>query len=293
MRTLAAGLASHLESGATTLCHCWKLSPQANPPLGFTDHDHDLVFDGVTYEAQAGFEASEIESSLGFSVDNLEASGALDSSQLDAERLRAGDFDNAEIEIYKVNWQDVSQRLLLRKGHVGEVTHGGAGFTAEVRGLSHVLNQTRGRVFQFGCDAALGDSRCTVNLESAAYKATGSVIAAEENRRLHVAGLGSYPDGWFSLGTLTWTAGLNAGRFEEVKFHQGDVVELWEAARFPVGLGDGFVIRAGCDKQHSTCRAKFFNGNNFRGFPHLPGTDFVTSFAAAEDPNNDGGSRNR
>ena len=293
MRTLAAGLASHLAGGATTLCHCWKLSPQAGPPLGFTDHDHDLVFDGVTFEAQAGFEASEIESSLGFSVDNLEASGALDSSQLDAERLRAGDFDNAEIEIYKVNWQDVSQRLLLRKGHVGEVTHGGAGFIAEVRGLSHVLNQTRGRVFQFGCDAALGDSRCTVNLETTAYKTTGSVISAEESRRLNVAGLGSYLDGWFSLGTLTWNAGLNAGRVEEVKFHQGGIIELWEAARFPVGPGDGFIIRAGCDKQYSTCRAKFFNGDNFRGFPHLPGTDFVTSFASAEDPNNDGGSRNR
>ena len=134
--------------------------------MGFTDHDRDLIFDGVTFEAQAGFEASEIESSLGLSVDNLEASGALDSTQLDAERLRAGDFDHATIEIWRVNWQDVAQRVLLRKGHLGEVTHGGAGFTAEVRGLSHLLNQTKGRVFQFGCDANLGDARCGVNLET-------------------------------------------------------------------------------------------------------------------------------
>jgi uncharacterized phage protein (TIGR02218 family) len=113
--------------------------------LGFTDHDRDLVFDGVAFEAQAGFEASEIESSLGLSVDNLEASGALDSMQLDAEKLRAGDFDHATIEIWRVNWQDVAQRVLLRKGHLGEVTHGG-GFTAECGG-SRILNQTKGRSF--------------------------------------------------------------------------------------------------------------------------------------------------
>lgn len=293
MRTLPPGLSAHLASGATTLCHCWKLMPVAGAALGFTDHDRDLAFDGVTFEAQAGFEASEIESSLGLAIDNLEASGALDSAQLDAERLRAGDFDHAAIEIWRVNWQDVSQRVLLRKGHLGEVTHGGTGFTAEVRGLSHLLNQTKGRVFQYGCDATLGDARCTVNLETAAYRGTGNVMTSEDNRRFTTAGLGSFAAGWFSLGTLTWDTGANAGRLEEVKLHgAGGIVELWQAASFGVEPGDDFTIRAGCDKQFTTCKAKFANRENFRGFPHLPGTDFVTTFATRDGQNNDGGSRN-
>jgi uncharacterized phage protein (TIGR02218 family) len=292
VRTLPIGLSAHLASGATTLCHCWKLTPLTGAPLGFTDHDRDLVFDGVTFEAQAGFEASEIESSLGLSVDNLDASGALDSAQLDAERLRAGDFDQATIEIWRVNWQDVSQRVLLRKGHLGEITHGGVGFTAEVRGLSHLLNQPKGRVFQFGCDAALGDSRCAVNLETSAFRGVGSIVASEDNRRFLTAGLDSFASSWFSLGTLTWMSGLNAGRLEEVKLHGADgIIELWQAASFGVTVGDGFTIRAGCDKQFITCRAKFANGENFRGFPHLPGTDFVTTFATRDGQNNDGGSR--
>jgi uncharacterized phage protein (TIGR02218 family) len=292
MRTLPAGLSAHLATGATTLCHCWKLMPVASPVLGFTDHDRNLVFVGVTFEAQAGFEASEIESSLGLSVDNLEASGALDSAQLDAERLRAGDFDHATIEIWRVNWQDVSQRVLMRKGHLGEVTYGGVGFTAEVRGLSHLLNQTKGRVFQFGCDAALGDTRCTVNLETPVFRGMGSVVTSEDNRRFNTAGLDGFAASWFSNGTLTWASGLNAGRLEEVKLHgAGGVIELWQAASFSVAVGDGFTIRAGCDKQFGTCRAKFFNGENFRGFPHLPGTNFVTTFASRDGQNNDGGSR--
>jgi uncharacterized phage protein (TIGR02218 family) len=37
--------------------------------------------------------------------------------------------------------------------------------------------------------------------------------------------------------------------------------------------GDAVVVTAGCDKSFSTCKAKFGNGLNFRGFPHLPGND--------------------
>ncbi len=295
MRILPAGLRAHLDTGTTTLCHCWKLTPRTGSPLGFTDHDRDLAFDGVTFEAQAGFTASDIDSSLGLAVDNLEASGALSSARLSEAKLKAGDFDNAEIEIWRVNWQNVSQRLLLRKGHLGEVSHGDLGFTAEVRGLSHLLNQPRGRLFQYGCDAVLGDARCGVDLEAAAFRGTGYVLEAEEDRRLIVQGLDGFANEWFARGTLEWTSGANAGRLAEVKFHRKGgsqtVIELWQAAGAPVAVLDAFIARAGCDKQFSTCKAKFANGVNFRGFPHMPGDDFVLTYATRDDPANDGGSR--
>jgi uncharacterized phage protein (TIGR02218 family) len=295
LRTLPAGLREHLDSGTTTLCHCWKIATVGGDIMGFTDHDRDLVFDGVTFEAQAGFNASEIESSLGLSIDNLDASGALSSERLSEARLKAGDLDNAAVEVWRVNWQDVSQRILLRKGHLGEVTHGGLGFTAEVRGLAHLLNQPKGRVFQFGCDAVLGDARCGVNLETAAFRSAGSVISAEENRWLIVAGLDTYEDNWFARGTLSWTTGANMGRLAEVKFRRQSgtqvLVELWQEMPEPVAAGDGFLIRAGCDKQLSTCQAKFGNVVNYRGFPHIPGDDFVLSYATRDDPSNDGQSR--
>lgn len=295
MRTLAPGLREHLDSGATTLCHCWKIAAVGGDVMGFTDHDRDLVFDGVTFEAQAGFTASEIESSLGFSVDNLDASGALSSDRLSEARLKRGDFDGAAVEVWRANWQDTSQRILLRKGHLGEVTHGGVGFTAEVRGLAHLLNQSRGRVFQFGCDAVLGDARCGVNLETAAFRSAGSVATVEENRRLFVTGLDSYAEAWFARGTLSWTSGANMGRVGEVKFHRRSgtqvLVELWQETVQPVMAGDAFLIRAGCDKQLSTCATKFNNVVNYRGFPHIPGDDFVLSYANRDDPGNDGKSR--
>ena len=39
------------------------------------------------------------------------------------------------------------------------------------------------------------------------------------------------------------------------------------------GGGDTFSVVAGCDKKFATCKAKFANALNFRGFPHLPGND--------------------
>ena len=52
--------------------------------------------------------------------------------------------------------------------------------------------------------------------------------------------------------------------------------------------GDRFSVTAGCDKSFSTCRAKFANHLNFRGFPHLPGADFAYSYAAGGE-SHDGG----
>lgn len=295
MRTLPAGLQAHLDSGATTLCNCWRLATAAGDVLGFTDHDRTLVIDGVTYEAQTGFAGSEIQSAVGLSVDNLEASGALRSDRLSEQRLAAGDFDNAEVEIWLVNWQDVSQRLLLRKGNLGEVTRSSLGFTAELRGLAHLLNQTQGRLYQYGCDAALGDARCGVAIDDAAFRVTATVVSSEEDRRLTVSGAAGFAEGWFARGTAVWGSGANAGRKAEVKFHRisstGVLVELWQPMPFPVTPGDTVILRAGCDKQFSTCRGKFDNAVNFRGFPHIPGEDFVLSYAARNDAANDGGSR--
>ena len=42
--------------------------------------------------------------------------------------------------------------------------------------------------------------------------------------------------------------------------------------------GDTFDITAGCDKSFATCKAKFANALNFRGFPHLPGNDSAYAY---------------
>ncbi|HUD53509.1 DUF2163 domain-containing protein [Parvibaculum sp.] len=295
MKNISPELAAHLAGGVTTLCNCWKLTRADGRVMGFTDHDGDLVFDGVTFEAAAGFTASAIESSAGLAVDNLDLAGGFNSERLDESELAAGLYDDAGVEIWRVNWRAPEQRLLMRKGNLGEVSRGATGFTAELRGLAHRLNQPTGRLFQYGCDADLGDARCCVDLGAAAMRGEGVVVAVEENRIVTATGLGGFAEGWFERGRLVFADGANEGAGGEVKLHaatpSGAVVELWQAAAREIAVGDSFSVTAGCDKQFTTCRAKFGNGANFRGFPHMPGNDFVVSYANSGDVN-DGGSRN-
>ena len=296
MRNLPAGMQSPLDSGATTLCHCWRLTRNDGLVLGFTDHDRDLNFSGTTYIATDGFEKTEMVSGLGLGVDNLDVAGALRSSRLDEDALRNGLFDNAKVEIYVVNWQDTSQSLLIRKGNLGEVTRTGKAFSAEIRGLAHELNQTQGRVYQFVCDADLGDARCGISLGSSLYTASAIISKVTDNRILQTTGLTGFATDWFTRGTVTWTSGLNTGIKMEIKSHRliagTATVELWQQMRKAVAIGDSFSIQAGCDKLFTTCREKFNNGVNFRGFPHMPGNDFIISYPNRGETRNDGGSQN-
>ena len=294
MRTLPEGFQAHLDSGATTLCWCWRVVRADGVVFGFTDHDNDLVFDGAAFEAAAGITATDVESSVGLGVDNLDIESVLQSNRLNEDDLAAGLFDNASVEIFRVNWQDPEQRVLMRKGNLGEVTRGRRSYRAEVRGLAHALQQPKGRLFQFACDADVGDTRCTVDLDLPAFKGAGAVLAISASRVFTASGLDAFDSDWFSRGLLVWTDGANAGRAIEVKLHTRAIeittIEIWQRMSQQIAAGDSFSITAGCDKQFSTCREKFDNILNFRGFPHIPGNDFVVSYPNSDDPDNDGGS---
>lgn len=279
MKDLSLALAAHVASGATTLCWCWRLTRADGTVQGFTDHDRDLAFDGTLFEAAAGFSASEIRDTVGLSVDNLAVTSALSSERLAEADLAAGLYDNAAVEIFRVNWADTGQRVLMRTGNLGEVKRAGAAFTAEVRGLAHYLQETKGRLFQDACDADLGDARCGIDLDDPAFRAAGTLVAVLSPRRFTVDGLGAYATGWFTQGLLRFTSGAASGQAIEVKHHVGGdpaTLELWSAARLPLAPGQTFVVTAGCDKRLATCKAKFSNAANFRGFPHMPGNDFLT-----------------
>jgi uncharacterized phage protein (TIGR02218 family) len=281
-------LQDHLDAGATTLCWCWRLTRADGVKLGFTDHDRDLSFDGTNFEAASGFTATEIAS-------NLEVEGALKSNRLSEVDLVAGLYDNAAVEIFRVNWADPSLRVLMRYGNLGEVARGQTHFKAELRGLAHELNQPKGRIIQPTCDADLGDARCGIDLEDPAFKGEGAVTETIDERRFFASGLEAFDADWFTRGLLAWTSGGNAGRRSEVKLHSRNgtlvTIELWEATAGAIVEADAFTVTAGCDKEARTCFEKFANLDNFRGFPHVPGIDFALA-VPGRGKKNDGRSMN-
>ena len=286
MKNLSPGLQSHLDDGTTTLSWCWRISRADGMALGFTDHDRVLSFNSTDFEPESGFAASEIRAGSDLAVDAQDATGVLSSDRITETDILDGRWDNAAVELWRVNWADTSQRVLLRRGAVGQIRRGRMAFVAEVRSLAHLLGQTVGRTFQAGCDAALGDARCGIDLENAIYKGTGVVSDLLRERAFMASGLAGFDAGWFTSGTLTWTTGANAGRITEVLAHGLDgsiaTLTLLEAPVRAVAESDGFIARAGCDKRIATCSAKFANVVNFRGFPNIPGQDAVLRYASQD-----------
>ncbi len=273
MRTLDSGLAAHVATGCTTLCTCWKVTLANGSVLGFTDHDRALAFDGVDYEPESGFTASEFAQHSGLSVDTMEVDGALSSSAIDPDDLMLGVWDNARVDVTLVNWADVSQRLLLRRTSIGEVSRlGTLGFKAELRGLAHQLDQETGRTYQRQCDVKqLGDARCKVNTASSFYRGSGTVTAVDDDRIIYASGLASFPATWFTFGTLTWTSGANDGVIAEIRAHgltgSTAAITLWRRTALPVAVGNTFAIVAGCDRTFDMCLAQV---PQQRQLPRLP-----------------------
>ncbi|WLS09216.1 DUF2163 domain-containing protein [Shinella sumterensis] len=281
MRTVPAGLQAHLDGEATTLCNAWRVVRRDGVVLGFTDHDRDLDFDGLTYLAASGFEASETEDGNGLSAEGGDVSGGFSADAITAEDLSAGRYDGAKVEVFLVNWQATGQRLLLRTAELGEVRREGGLFRAELRRLTHTLDQVKGRIYGRQCDAVLGDARCGVNL--AAYRATATVSAVTDDMHIEVTGLSGFVERFFRYGVLSFTGGAAAGLSADIEDHRkaagADSLTLWLPMAAGVAVGDTLQVTAGCDKRFSTCKAKFNNRLNFQGFPHMPGSDFSYGYA--------------
>jgi len=280
---------AHLATGDTTRATCWRLERRDGVVFGFTDHDADIVFDGVTYRAAQGLGASEAAQALGLGADDLDIAGALSSAAITEADLAAGRYDAAEVRVFDVNWAAPEVRALVGVYHLGEVSRGGLGFTAELRSRAALLTRKRGRHLLATCDAELGDARCGVAL--APFTGAGVVASVSgDGRTITASGLGAFAAGLFARGVLTWTTGANAGAGDaraDVRAHRASgaaaLVELWRPPHETPQPGDAFAIVAGCDKSLATCRDRFANVINFRGFPHMPREDAALAYAVASD----------
>lgn len=284
MRTIPAALQAKLDAGTANLCWCFKLTLTDGTVMGFTDHDRALTVASVVYDPSSGFAASEAKSALGLAIDNLEVFGALSSARIQSGDVQAGRYDNAAVEVMRVDWEDPTLYVVVQAGNLGEVRRGRTAFEAEVRGRSHTLNQPVGDSYMLTCGAKLGDGRCGVDLDAAAYKGSGTVAALVSDRAFTAGGLSSFSAGLFTYGILTFTSGANANRSFDVKSHADDggtiTLELWDAPPDAIASSDAFTIVAGCDKRLATCRDTFSNLVNFRGFGALmPGDDSVVRVA--------------
>lgn len=275
MKPVSSALNTQLSTDVGFFAVCWKLNRRDNVVLGFTSHSGNIIYGGVTYQADSGFTPASIASNASLSVDNLNVEGMLDSNAISESDLQAGLYDFAEVEIFLLNYADTSQgKLQLRRGWLGEVRFGRHHFEAEVRGLSQALSQTIGELYSPLCRAKLGDSRCKVSMTG--YTDSGAVTSVSSLREFADTSL-SAGNGYYDFGVVSFTSGANKGLSMEVKRYTVGAVELVLPMPYAIAVSDSYTITAGCDKRFTTCINTFSNAVNFRGEPHVPGVDKVLS----------------
>lgn len=274
----------------TTRARAWALIRSDGVALGFTDHDRDLGFDGLTFRAGTGMTASAIVQGTGLAVDNTQAAGALSDAALTEEDILAGRYDGAEVTIWEVDWTDPAQRGILFRGTLGEIARQGGAFRADLRGLTEPLAKAGGRVFGALCPAVLGDAHCGVDLSQPGLAAETTLEAvAEGGAVLDLPALPQVAAGWFVDGRLRFQSGAAQGlgvpiRLEARAPGGGLRLHLWQAPGIAPAPGDLVRVEAGCDKRFVTCRVKFLNGLNFRGYPHIPSDDWLQATPRADQP---------
>jgi len=287
-------LIAHLLTGAATTCHAWMVVRKDGQIYGFTDHDNDVEFDSVIFKANSGLTAGALQSTSGLAVDNTEVTGAFSADGITESDLMAGRFDGASVTTWIVNWANLDQRTIRSRSSFGEIQRSYGSFKVELRGLADILNQQKGQVYQSNCGAVLGDAECRFNLDQTAFSLEASIQSIESAGSYILKAQPDYPAQWFERGQVSVTSGQALGQQGVVKFDREvdgrRIVTLWVDFDVPPRTGDLISLRAGCDKLATTCRSKFANFLNFRGFPHVPSTDWVASYPVSSQ-RNDGGSR--
>jgi hypothetical protein len=132
MKTIAARDQSHLESGDLRIADIWKVTRRDGQVFTFTEHDADIVFGGLTYDASTAFNRTAKADSDTLAPSNMVMETFLDSDIITESDVIAGLWDYASYEVRTVNWHD--RRVL----HISNVTKASNGVvtTRELHGLS-------------------------------------------------------------------------------------------------------------------------------------------------------------
>jgi uncharacterized phage protein (TIGR02218 family) len=275
MRTISVALQAHLESELTTLAMCWKILRRDAVVKAYTDHDDPVVYDGVTYTPLESGRPSPYRQNAQLTPASLDLEMAFSTAAGTDAELRAGLYDHAEAWTFLINWADTSMGIVkLARGRLGEVEIRDNQARIEFRSLTQLLVTPVGRIYTPECDATLGDTRCKVAL--AGYTKAGTVGTVTDQKTFTIAGAAAgQADAYYAYGKITFSTGLNAGISMQVESYAAstNLVTLLEPMPFAVAAGNAFSLVAGCDRRFESCKTRFSNKDNFRGFPHIPGLD--------------------
>ena len=265
--------ASELEGVATF----WRIERRDGCVLGFTSHDRDLWFDGVSHRAAPGMVPSAIRRNASITNDSAEVEGALAHDAIRAADLAAGRYDGALFAIGVVDWETLEFAVLYH-GEAGAIAEEGGGFRAELQSAKAALQTDLIPRTSPTCRAAFCGNGCDLSASRFTHEAQCDLID-------HDAGLVRFTDGpapeLLRDGFVRWIDGPHAGLSMQILQSDVNGQMLDQQLDDALLVGARALLREGCDHTLATCQQRFNNALNFQGEPFLPGNDLLARYPTA------------
>ncbi len=283
MRATTPALASVLaarrasKDAALLMADCYTFTLRSGLILAVTNADVPIALNGTLFAADSLLvDGLAFKCATGLDVDQQRVTIAARATDTVGGvpflvALQRGLFDGCALQRERVFLQAWGSppigSVVLFKGRVTSIDEVGR-TSAQVTVASDLVlldvDMPR-NLYQPTCNHTLYDSGCGLIKNAfgtagmAAAGSTATAILWPGAAALHVQG------------TMTFTAGANAGSSATVKSAvPGSSLTLaYPLAALPAG-GDAFTVYQGCDHTSATCRAKFDNLARFRGFPFVP-----------------------
>jgi uncharacterized phage protein (TIGR02218 family) len=239
--------------------------------------DHALSVGGKSYTLGPPIDREHTSWKLGLEVTSLDITITDDESTLlDGEHLVVGAwknrFDQAHVVIRRFvsdAWDNTAVGAThMFEGKVGDVSVDGKQIKLTVESSLAELNATFPRTYFLpSCTNALYGPIC--GLLAANFTSAGSVGSNPSAGSFTLAGANK-DDDYFAQGKVKFTSGPCKGQIRSVKSYKNGIITLAYPLYTVPEVGDTVDAIAGCDKTTATCKAKFDNIKNFRGFKYLP-----------------------
>lgn len=275
MRTTSPEMTAALAREAATIAICWRIQRADGVTIGLTTHDRDLWIGGCHYLASPGLSPSAVLGATASDPITSEASGVLSSEAISEADLEAGRYDGAALECLMVDWTAPDAgTLLLSSGLLGAISTDGQRFVAELVSRLRLFQESGLEGYSPECRASLGDARCSID---PARHMIEVIVVAVDPAGLLTADRDLSAEDAFRYGRARVLTGAASGLDRSITWSAGRQFEVDEQLT-GLAVGDLIELRAGCDRQLSTCRDRFANVANFRGEPHVPGTDAMAFY---------------
>lgn len=274
-------------------CRLWRIVKKNGDIVRLTDHNRTIEYEGQTFIAASGGDTSDRRRDAGFKPGDQEFRTIV-SDLITVEDLAGGLYDEARVDEWVVDWKyPWAGAFTTMVYFLNAVDFSGETLRAEAVTAAGILERIVGETMDADCRWDLGAPGCNRELAIASAPASWSpthygfvpdmiVTAVNSSIAFQATSIPpqytnqTYSDGttdiFFQFGRVFWTQGDNANTWSRIVNYDpvNRVLTLAVKTGYPVQNADRFDLYAGCDRRRITCREKWNNLSQFRGFEFIP-----------------------